>query len=380
MRDFIIIHDKLLEYGGAEVVLASLVKYRKPKAIICSCIRNKKSWEERYQTKIISPILTCFVNSQFLYKLFYPFIVLSCYLSGLALRYENAFFIVYSSSAGKYFVLPNYKNAFLYVNYHAKGLRNGRINFHRLSEFQILRNLLTQTQSLFVYFEDRMADRFKTIYAISSHASQSLRHLKIFSTTKAVGILHCPSIVLRKNRIEFDDKIFPFNDYYVLISRLQPEKNLEGLLDYLYVNTEVKIVIVGDGALIGVLRKKYPIKFFFTGFLEASFKNEIISNAIAVFQPTTQEWSLVTVESNLMGIPVISASSSGLREINSTISGSNDFPNLLYESFFELQLLIGRLEFSRSFLRNNAERINWLFSEKLFHERIRDIEKLECNG
>jgi glycosyltransferase involved in cell wall biosynthesis len=374
MRDYIIIHDKLLEYGGAESVLASLVRYRRPKAIICSCVSDRKYWEDKFQAKIITPFLIGFIKNQRLYKLLYPVVILGCFLSPVALPYKNTFFIVYSSSAGKYIRLPNYKNALLYVNYHAKGLRNGESYFNMLARFQILVDLLGGVKNLVLKFENRMAERFLKIYAISIEAAHSLSSLKTLGPALTVQVLHCPAIIVEPSSpLSFGYNILE-GKYFVIVSRLYPEKMLENFLNHLYVNANIKIVVIGDGSLREDFIKKYSDKFLFLGFLDAAVKNEIIKNCLAVLQPTPQEWSLVTVESNIMGVPVIAADSGGLREINNTISDHDYFPNLLFNSFDELPLLMSKLESSRSFLIRESVRIKLAFSEATFHQRLGKIE------
>lgn len=374
MSDFIIVHDKLLEYGGAEVVLSSIVKYRRPQAIICSCINNKKYWEEKYRTKIYTPFLIRFIHTQTQYKLFYPLIAIVCYFSRIALPYKNAFFIVYSSSAGKYFLLPNYNNAILYVNYHAKGLRKGRAHFLLINKFSFLKNLMYMLQNSFIYFEDRMAIRFQRIYAISKDSEESLSHLKIKSQNLSIDVLNCPSFIFNDSLSNHNKKQIPFSRYCVVVSRLYPEKTLECLLEFIYFNFDINIIIIGDGPLMSFFKKKYSDKFLFIGFLDSTLKNEIISKSLALFQPTCQEWSLVTVEANLLGVPVISASANGVREINLLISGKDDFPNLIYQSFDEIVFLLKKIDESRLFIVNNAEHIKLCFSEELFFQRLNIIE------
>lgn len=374
MRDYIIIHDKLLEYGGAESVLASLVRYRCPRAIICSCVSDRKYWEDKFQTKIITPFLIRFIKTQWLYKLLYPVVILGSFLSPVALPYKNAFFIVYSSSAGKYIRLPNYKNALLYVNYHAKGLQNGKSYINMLTRFQMLVDLLGSVKNQVLKFENRMAERFHNIYAISIEAAHSLSSLKTLSSALTVKILHCPAIIVEPSSPHSFENNISAGKYFVIVSRLYPEKMLENFLNYLHVNSNITIVIIGDGSLRKDFIKKYSDKFLFLGFLDAAIKNEIIKNCLAVLQPTPQEWSLVTVESNIMGVPVIAANSGGLREINNTISDLDYFPNLLFNSLDELPLLMNKIESSRSFLIRESVRIKLAFSEATFHQRLSEIE------
>ena len=376
MRKYVIIYDKLLEFGGAESVLDSLVKYRKPTAIICSCVHNRSYWERRYRTKIFSPFLTQMIQRPFTYKMFYPYIILVVFLSKLSLRFSDSFFIVYSSSAGKYFRIPDYKNAFLYINYHAKGIRNlsNYINLNtRLKKIIFKSKIISILKSFFLWLENKAAGRFLYIYAISEHAIESLDNLP--KKKRKIGILHCPAKINYNYKRKSNLKKFFFSSYYLIISRLYPEKKIEKFLDFLHLNTSVNLIVIGEGTLKKHFVKKYKKNFRFTGFINDDLKYFILKNCIAVLQPTFQEWSQTTVESNLMGIPVIAARSKGMEEINYSISGDRLKPNLLFDNYTEINNLLLQVKSSRKELLRNLYHAKNIFSEEYFHKKLSIIEE-----
>lgn len=373
MKELIIIHDKLINYGGAEVVLASLVKYQKPKAIICSCVNDREAWEKFYGVKIHTPILTRFIKTEAVYKWLYPFIISVCYLSSLALTYNNVFFIVYSSSSGKYFRLRTYTNALLYINYHAKGIRNAENYIIDTQMSGILRQLIKYIRSSFLKLEDAMASKYHYIEAISKEALNSLPTTILNDKSKHIGVLHCPtSIIIDSSQTAISLDI-PFVNYYVIISRLTPEKDLSPLLDYLYLSSSINLIIIGDGQLLDSFIKKYPKRFFFTGFINTNTKNHILSMSLGLIQPTAQEWSLVTIEANILGVPAIVARSSAIEEINTMISDRIDTPNIIFTNFSELDLAFTLLPQARNYIANNSKRISNIFSEEVFHKSLSKI-------
>jgi hypothetical protein len=378
MRKYVIIYDKLLEFGGAESVLDSLVKYRKPTAIICSCIDNRSYWERKYKTKILSPLFTQMIKKPFTYKIFYPYIILVVFLSKLTLRFSDSFFIVYSSSAGKYFRIPDYKNAFLYVNYHAKGIRNfsNYINLNtRFKKIILNLKIISLLNSFFLWLENKAAGRFLYIYAISKHSIQSLDKLPKIKIKRKIGILHCPAKINFNYKSKSGLKKYFFSNYYVIISRLYPEKKIEQFLDFLYSNSSINLIVIGEGSLKEHFFKKYKKKFKFTGFLRDDSKYSILKNCTAVLQPTPQEWSQTIVESNLMGIPVIAARSKGMEEINFSISGDCLKPNLLFDNYTEINNLLLKVKSSRNELLRNLYHAKNIFSEEYFHKKLSAIEE-----
>ena len=380
MKDLIIIHDKLINYGGAEVVLASLVKYRQPKAIICACVSDRETWEKLYGVQILTPILTRFIKKPFAYKILYPYIISVCYLSRLAFTYDDAFYIVYSSSSGKYFRLPKYTNALLYVNYHAKGIRYAENYINNSRVPLVVHRAIQYLRSIFLHLEDKMVFKYNFIRAISIQALSSLpiniREIK----SKNIGILHCPTSIMSASSIAPITSNVPYAHFYVVISRLTPEKNLKPLLDFLYDNSSINLIIIGDGPLFEAFVRQYPAKFLFTGFVDTSTKNNILSMSLGLIQPTPQEWSLVSIEANILGVPAIVAGSSAMEEINLMICGCTDIPNIIFTNFSELDSAFKKIPNSRSYISNNIERIRNIFSDELFHKNLSKIELLILNS
>jgi glycosyltransferase involved in cell wall biosynthesis len=375
MKKYIIIHDKLLDYGGAESVLLSLIRYKRPEVVICSCVSDQAHWEKLLGVKIVSPKLNSFIHNQFLFKLLYPYIILVCFLSRLAFPYRDAFIVVYSSSAGKYFRGFDYERALVYINFHAKGISQAEKYISRgwakyLVKFFFIRRA-------FVFIEDLALKKFFYFRAISLQALDSLPNYLKSNTRYDVGVLHCPSFNSDSDSDSdsLDPKAFKLpSEYFVIISRLNPEKSIEPLLDFINVNMNINIVVIGDGDLKDYFSKKFGSKFHFLGFLETQLKNFIIEQSVAVIQPTSQEWSLITVESNIIGIPVISIHSRGLEEINFTISGFANFPNILFKDYTELPLLVSHINSSANYIKENRDRIISLFSESSFFERLNILE------
>jgi hypothetical protein len=368
MSKYIIVHDKLLDYGGAEVVLKSLVRFSSPELIVCSCVSNKKKWEVFFGIPIKSPKLTFFIKTQFLYKLFYPYIILVCSFSRIVSPLKGVFVLVYASSAGKYFRGFNFDKCLLYINYHAKGISNAK-SYISSQHSLILGLVISVLKFPFLKIENLSLRKFKYIRTISQPALDSLPNYIKFSNIYNLGIIHCPALVPIFNRFINYSEDLP-SEYFVIISRLNPEKSIEPLLNFLEANLDINIVVIGDGALFEYFKGKFLSRFYFLGFLEEKLKAYIISKSIGVIQPTSQEWSLVTIEANLIGVPVISAWSLGLEEINSTISGENFFPNLLFNNYSDISELIIKLPLAASYLKANNNHITHLFSEELFFQRL----------
>ena len=61
-------------------------------------------------------------------------------------------------------------------------------------------------------------------------------------------------------------------------------------------------------------------------------------------------------------------------DINFTISGFANFPNILFKDYTELPLLVSHINSSANYIKENRDRIISLFSESSFFERLNILE------
>ena len=116
MNPIIIAHDKLIEHGGAEVVLKILVDILKPEYVIVTVIKDKIEWEKYLGVKIISPCAFRFIRTDFLFRLTYPAL---CFFSRF-IRYNlhNSDLFLYSSTAAKHLAFIIIKKDYFTVIFH----------------------------------------------------------------------------------------------------------------------------------------------------------------------------------------------------------------------------------------------------------------------
>jgi glycosyltransferase involved in cell wall biosynthesis len=107
-------------------------------------------------------------------------------------------------------------------------------------------------------------------------------------------------------------------------------------------------------------------KINFCGFLSENDKLKIMKSSDIVFVPTAQEWSLVTIEANLVGTPVIAKYSNAIEEINNIISNSKNQPNLMYNNIEEIDHLIPLAYKGRKVLEKNKLSFTKYFSNARF--------------
>jgi len=337
--NILIYHDKLLEYGGAEVVLETFVEKMKPAMIYTTCVSNRLFWENVYQTKIVAPSIFRFIKTQTMYRLFYPLICLlapffkPCNLS-------NSDIFVYSSTAAKFLSTSGARSTFLYSNFPAKPLIRFKDYFANSTKLDLLMPLVGATFFFWKKVELRALQKFSRIAVISKAAKAAYQNLYGISALPEIKIIHCP---VKNSVFNFAKKDFlKVNDFFscVIVSRLYPEKNIEPLISFLAANKHIKLTVIGDGPLLEYFSSKYGTDVIFTGFIDDLEKYSLIAESDFLLQPTIQEWSLATIESNILGTPVIGAYSDAMIEINQSVSGDDSIPNMTYKDFSDIPLLV----------------------------------------
>lgn len=350
---FVIYHDKFLEYGGAEAVLEAFVKHLKPVKIVTSCVANKTFWDAMYGIPIEAPRLLSFIKTQWMYRLLYPLVCLVAHFYRPS-NLENANVLVYSSSAAKFFPIARAKKTVFYSNFPAKPLLKladyfelHHLNWIKTPVFRLLHPGLYAWRSI----ERAALSKYNVITVISASAQAAYEGLFGAGSLPPIRVLHCP----------VKDSIFNFADESlrppnlgvpvaedgpvisgVIISRLYPEKHLEDVIAYVGALPSVALTVLGGGPLLNSFTEKYSTVHF-TGFVDEIEKCRYLASADFLLVPTKQEWSLVAVEANILGIPVVCVESDAIREINIAVSGNPHFPNLTYRDVSTISSMLQEL-------------------------------------
>jgi glycosyltransferase involved in cell wall biosynthesis len=317
----IIIHDKLLEYGGAEHVLLELIRGLKPKFIFVPCVDDIEKWETYYSCEIKTLKIFSWVDNQKKYRIFYP--VLAIYLMIFAITEEaDTLKLYYSSSLGKFVRFKSSGPKLLFSNFPFKGVLKTKDYLKDASSLKRLAILFLIPAMK--WLEKCALKKFDRISVISSDAKLAYeKNFKMHIET----IIHCPVDVVKlcaisnKKRSEFK--------HALVICRLYEEKGVGELLDIMNGLEGIHTTVIGDGPKIHKFVKQYP-KVSFKGFVTDDEKLLLLQDSDFLINPTAQEWSLTTVEANCAGIPVVSAECNAIEEINECITGVPSRPNITY--------------------------------------------------
>lgn len=102
-------------------------------------------------------------------------------------------------------------------------------------------------------------------------------------------------------------------DYFLVVSRILPHKNLEMLLEA-FGKLKHRLVIAGDGPLLDAHRKHAGSNVTFTGWVSDADRDRLYAGCRAVIVPNEEDFGLTAVEAMAHGKPVLALRKGGATE------------------------------------------------------------------
>jgi glycosyltransferase involved in cell wall biosynthesis len=158
------------------------------------------------------------------------------------------------------------------------------------------------------------------------------------------------------------------DDYFVTVSRLVPFKRIDLIIDAFASLPQKKLVVVGDGPEMKSLRRRAGSNIEFVGFLTPDKTANKISRARALIFASVEPFGLVLVEAQACGTPVIAFRRGGAGEIithqSCGILFDQQTPAAIVESIRAFEQNRDRFEVAA--MTRNANR----FSPDAFHDQF----------
>lgn len=301
-----IVHDTLVEFGGAERVLDSILEIY-PKATLYTFFFNTKNKIIYSKYKNKNPHTSFFQNLQFLghftglFSLLKPFALIYFYFLNLT-KYDLV--ISSSCSYNAKFVRKNKKSihvCYLHAPPRYLYAEKNQMGFIKVFPF----NVMLVPGLGIIRFLDRKAAYGPDVIIANSLEVQ--KRIKKYYGRKST-LLYPPV----KPELILPEK--SEKKYYLCHSRLVQHKGME-----LAIKTAKKyklpLKIIGDGYLRKKLEKMAGESIEFLGFVKDKDLPGVYASAIAlIYCPTDEDFGIVPVESMSMGVPVVGFNSAGVKE------------------------------------------------------------------
>lgn len=161
--------------------------------------------------------------------------------------------------------------------------------------------------------------------------------------------------------------------YYLVVSRLEPYKNIEKIVDCFKSLPSERLVIIGIGSQLSKLKGKKPKNVTFLGLVEEAKLVSYYMRAKAFIQANVEDFGLAMVEAQAAGLPVIANRGGGALDIiKKTHTG------ILYDGTSEDGLLkaiksFNATSYSPKLCKQNAARFDIYKWEKQIKERVKSL-------
>jgi len=368
-KKIIVIADKLQDMGGGEIVLAQICKALNPDFVFTSTVNTKHDWKTILGVdNIVTPFWGRFIQNRFIWFLFYP---LTCFLMSRIHIISKDSIFVYSSSISKFARVISDKRVVLYSNYPARGI------FFPAEFFKSkpILFLVKPLAKLFSIFEEKNLKKYENIYVISNACSDAYKSVISVDTT----VINCPidesfyNYYEQSGKVNYSERLLKFErPVFVMASRLVDWKNVEYVLEYFNAQDKYELNIIGGGPLFHVYKNKYTNNCNFLGYLSADEKIKTMDASCGLVFPSVQEWSLVTIEANSLGLPVLGIKCGATKETQILYSENNsvstcvtfDEPNVQELSYAMEQFI--NIKWDSGIIQKHST----IFSPEIFREKI----------
>lgn len=355
-----IVHDFLIKFGGAERVLLALHEMF-PEAPIYTLLYKKSSPELKPFTdcEIIPSNLNRFFLKTGKHKHLLPYlpkaieefdfseydIVISSsnsFAHGVITK-PKTFHLSYCHSPMRY--AWDYSHQYLVEN-NLKGLK-GVVVRKIMHDIRIWDFVSSKRVDKWVANSSNVANRISKYYRQNS---------EVLHPPVEVGSIECGE--------DLPD------DYFVIVSRLEPYKNVE-LAVKAFNLSKKPLVVIGKGSLSNKLKQIAKSNIEFLGWQSDASVYEYMKNAKALIFPSDDDIGITPIESLAAGRPVVAYNKGGVREViedgktgilfqDATVESLNDAVSDLEENY---------MQFSPHVCRDKSEK----FSKAVFEKRFKDI-------
>lgn len=357
-----LIHDVLVNRGGAERVAYYLHQVFPQAPLYTSCYDSQNTYSEFSQVDIRTSFLQNITKSEKAVKMLFP-------LSIVAMKNFNfsSFDLILSSST-----------------WCAKNIRVGSDTCHICLNYTPFR-LAWEPQSYIngagrvsLIKRNTILKLSKYLRRIDFNATQRINYLFTTCNNTAAKILkyyqreaEVINAPVDMSAYSISDKI---GDYFLVISRLNPYKRIDIAIKA-FNKLKIPLKIVGDGPIKPYLNKISCKNIEFLGSVDETRLKILLSSCQALIFPSEEDYGLVPLEAQASGRPVIAYGKGGILETTVPYDGINDkFTAILFREQAEGDLiravnLFYKLKFDPDKIRKYASR----FDIENFKNKVKDF-------
>ena len=362
-----IVHDWLVNFSGAEVVLEEIYKLFPGDVYTLLYDKDKVKNTFLKDTKIFPSFVQKLPFPTKLYPNYLPLFPIAIEQFDLS-RYD---IIISSSHCVAKGVLTSSKQ--LHICYCHTPMRYAWDFYHKyLAEMGINKGLKGILARYFLH-KIRMWDictSNRPDYYVANSKYIARRIKKIYE--KEAEVIYPPV------DIEDFDVGFKKENFYLVVSRLVPYKKIDLLVEAFNKMPDKRLIVIGDGPMMKKIKKIAGSNIEILGYQPKSIVKEYMKKAKALIFPAEEDFGIVMVEAQASGTPVIAYKEGGASEI--VIENQT---GLLFDkqNIYSIIDIIDKFEriqdkFDPYFIKNSSRRFDKeVFRSKFYKYVMEKVEK-----
>jgi len=360
-----IIQDELVRKGGAEQVVLSFAKAFPDAPIYTLSYNAESTYPEFKNFKIVTSWFGKFIkNDKNLKRFFFPFGVWA--MKSLKIK-DYDVVLLSTTHCAKYSSISNKSIVITYCHTPFR-LVFRPDSYDEVSTAHGLKaKLLSFVIGILKKIDINSARR--TDYFLTNSNEVVPRIIEAYKPDKPVTVINPP--VKCQNFFISDD----VGDYYLLVSRFEPYKRVDLVIQAFNLMKDKKLVIIGKGSLKEELRALAENNIQFKEGLTLDELAAMYSGCKALIFPQYEDYGITPLEANAAGRPVIAYGLGGVLDTmipyknDASVSTAIFFSEQSVSSLVEAISLFETLKFNPSFIRAHAE----TFGEDLFIAKLKNF-------
>ena len=361
-----IVHDELVRKGGAEQVALSFHKAF-PDAVIYTLSYNPETTFSEFKScNVITSWFGRYIKDEKnLKRFFFPFGVIA-----MQQMHVKGYDVVLQSSThcSKYVKVDPGTLILTYCHTPFRLIWRPDSYKEVVNSGIIKRKLYDLVIKVLRKIDKKYAD--KTDWFITNARQVVPRIIEAYQPRNKVPVINPP--VKCQNFYVSDEP----GDYYLMVSRFEPYKKVDLVIDVFNKMQEKNLIIVGTGSTEKTLRKKAGKNITFLSSLSTKELADVYAHSKALIFPQLEDYGIAPLEANASGRPVIAFGQGGVLDTMIPVTKNNAhkataifFKNQTEASLTDAIKAFEKMTFDPLFIRSHAER----FDESTFVDKIRNF-------
>lgn len=359
-----IIHDDIVRRGGGEQVALSFHRAFPEAPIYTLSYDAEATYEEFRKAKIITSWFGRFVKSESLMKkLFFPIGVMSMQQLDL-----SGFDVILQSTTHCAKYVKTDPNSLVITYCHTPFRLVWRPeSYENVAKAGIIKRILYNAViNRLKEIDKKSASR--TDWFLTNSSEVVPRIVEAYSPKKEITVIN-PSV--KCDNFYVADQV---GDYFLVVSRFEPYKKVDLVIEAFKEMPDKKLIIVGKGSRSKELQLMAPANVKFLTGLSAQELADTFARCKALIFPQLEDYGITPLEANASGRPVIAYGKGGVLDTmlpvreDASKATAVFFNEQTADAICEAVKKFDRYNFDARFIRNHAES----FGDEKFVEKLRN--------